>query len=395
MPAPANASPRRPRTVTRASPSHCGLSRPVLVEVGLGLGAELVGHAALDPALAVEVLEVLELPVLRPRRADAQHLAPLPLPVDRAVGVVPVEAHRRAACRAPRPSCCSRTTAPSRSAAALSGSAPASAIPASTATPTPGRSGSRSSHRKQTVSAAIATPSTSERGVPIAVTGVATSTSSAASAKNGKPRPCARGQAASTAASVTSSAPPRRSVDVRPRVDAAVGQRDAAQRLQAAGDPVAQLVPVARARAAAARARRPAPRARARATAASSRGRGAQARRERAGRRRPSRRRAPRRAPTAARPGGRRRRPCAPTRRRRAWRAGRSRPCGRRARAGARRGAVRWARVKHARRSTAAGEGRVEVPRRSVRPGVHLAEHSPSDTPPQPTPRPHLLPSRR
>ena len=62
------------------------------------------------------------------------------------------------------------------------------------------------------LSAASATPSTSERELPIAVTGVATSTSSTASAKNWKPRPSSRGQAASTAASVTSSAPPSRSV---------------------------------------------------------------------------------------------------------------------------------------------------------------------------------------
>ena len=66
----------------------------------------------------------------------------------------------------------------------LSGSAPASAIPPSTATPMPGRSGSRSSHRKQTVSAAIAQPSTSERVLPSAVIGQTTSVSRAASAKN-------------------------------------------------------------------------------------------------------------------------------------------------------------------------------------------------------------------
>ena len=72
----------------------------------------------------------------------------------------------------------------------------------------PGRSGSRSSHRKQTVSAAIAQPSQSERGVPIAVIGVTTSTSSAASPKNGKPRESARGHDESSAAAVTSSAPP-------------------------------------------------------------------------------------------------------------------------------------------------------------------------------------------
>ena len=94
----------------------------------------------------------------------------------------------------------------------LNGSAPASAIPPSTATPTPGRNGSRSSHRKQTVSAAIAQPRTSERGDPIAVIGVTTSTSSAASAKNGKPCSSARGHADSSAATVTSSAPPRCSV---------------------------------------------------------------------------------------------------------------------------------------------------------------------------------------
>ena len=63
---------RRPRTAHRAgrgpyarAPGPCGLGGPALLEVGLRVGPERVGHAAHDPALAVEVLEVLELPVLR------------------------------------------------------------------------------------------------------------------------------------------------------------------------------------------------------------------------------------------------------------------------------------------------------------------------------------------
>ena len=77
----------------RAGPLRAGA--PALLEVGLGPRPVGVGHAAHHPALAVEVLEVLELPVLRLRRLDPQHLAPVALPRDRAVGRLPVEAHRR------------------------------------------------------------------------------------------------------------------------------------------------------------------------------------------------------------------------------------------------------------------------------------------------------------
>ena len=62
------------------------------------------------------------------------------------------------------------------------------------------------------MSAAIAQPSTSARGVPMAVIGHTTSMSSTASEKNWKPRESPRGHAARIAASVTNSAPPRRSV---------------------------------------------------------------------------------------------------------------------------------------------------------------------------------------
>ena len=48
------------------------------------------------PDGAVELVEVLDLPVRRAPRVDAQHLGALARPVERPVGVAPVEGHRRA-----------------------------------------------------------------------------------------------------------------------------------------------------------------------------------------------------------------------------------------------------------------------------------------------------------
>src|SRR5215207_2655908 len=106
----------------------------------------------------------------------------------------------------------------------LSGSAPASATPPSTATPTPGRSGSRSSHRKHTVSAAIAQPSASERGEPIAVIGHTTSVSRTASAKNWKPRPSRRREPAADAVAELVPVPGREQLRVEPGDERGEGQ---------------------------------------------------------------------------------------------------------------------------------------------------------------------------